>query len=80
MQPAAELKAGCCFAPVSFNIFLTSSVRHLPHLPDRSSPSFFNVGRTTAVDDQYETSFSIPQGTFQRQPIIVGCIHTFEFR
>ena len=35
----------------------------------------FRVGRITAVGDQSEVSFSIPQGTLPRQPISVGFIH-----
>lgn len=38
------------------------------------------VGRIVVVDDQCENSFSIPRGTFPRQPIFVGCIHTTEFQ
>ena len=35
----------------------------------------FRVGRTTAVDDQSEISFLIPQRTLRRQPVFVGFIH-----
>jgi len=35
----------------------------------------FKIGRTMAVDDQHEISFSIPQYTLPWQPIFVGMIH-----
>jgi len=38
------------------------------------------VGGTMALDDHYEISFSIPQGTLPWQPIFVGLMHRIEFR
>ena len=35
----------------------------------------FRVGRTPAVYDQHEITFSIPQGSLPWQPIFVGFIH-----
>jgi len=52
-----------------------------PIISKSTRPTFanFHVGRTVAVDDQSEVSFSIPQGTLPRQPNFVGFIHTTEF-
>jgi len=40
----------------------------------------FRVGRTIAVDDQSEISFSIPHGTLPWQPIFVSFIRRTKFR
>jgi len=37
------------------------------------------VGRSVAVDDQSEISFSVPQGILPWQVISVGCIHRTDF-
>ena len=64
----------CC------SLFLTIFSNQLSeHLLDWSSPNFHS-GRTMAVDDQYEISFSIPLRTLPWQPIFVGFIHRTGFR
>ena len=37
----------------------------------------FRVGRTVTVDDQYEISCSIPQGTLSWQPNFVSLLHVY---
>jgi len=40
----------------------------------------FGNGRTTAVEDQSEISFSMPQQTLPWQPIFVGFVYGTDFR
>ena len=66
----------------SFMLFLTIPCR--PIIAASIGPIFAakicGIGRTTAVDDQYEISFSILQGTLPWQPIFAGFIHTIHLR
>jgi len=71
---------GLCFACVS-DLFLTMiSLRQI--IPPSARPIFrqvFRTGRTVAVDDQYEITFSIRQRTLPLQPIFCWLIDGIGF-
>jgi len=72
-----QARQAICYAAVSyFYLFLRFISDHLSqNLPDRSSPNFL-VGRTVAVDDQYEISCSVPRRTLPWQQFLLvvhGC-------
>jgi len=66
-----------CFLFIYFNDSCLTDPKLSQKLPDRQ---ILRVGRTMAIDDQYEISFSILQGTLPWQPIFVGFIHRIDFR
>jgi len=66
----------CCFFIYFYLFILNQLSQHLPRRPCQ----ICRVGRTMALDDHYEISFSIPQGTLPWQPIFVGLMHRIEFR
>jgi len=75
----AQLKAGLCSAFVSYlfqKIFLTTLSDQLSHLTicQTDPHQICRISRLTAADECAEVSFSIPQGTWSKQPILCGQI------
>ena len=61
--------------PELIPVFGSQPAGDVSHKPGGRLPllcRIFKVDRTTAVDNQSEISFSIPQGTLPWQPIFVG--------
>jgi len=78
-RPAAESRhGGCVFCFCFFKFLLTTPVRlikcqHLVYRNDHRQ--IFRTGRTVAVCDQSEISFSILQGTLLWRPSFDGFVH-----
>jgi len=69
-RPPTSCMFCCCF----LFIYLLLTIPFRPIIYRTDLRQIFRVGRTMAVDDQSEVSFSIPQGTLPQQPIFVGFI------
>jgi len=72
LYPAWLLKAGCMFCCCFLFFKNCSCLTNYPKIYQSDLCQIVKLGRTVAVDDQSEISFSIPRGTLQWQPSFAG--------
>ena len=71
-RPAAESRPAAYMFFLCFFIYILFLPVTIPVNPIILIDKFFRIGRTMAVDDQSEISFSISQETLLWQPNFVG--------